>query len=155
MNRTSDRFPGISGRRLCELAGVKPQTRDSWAGRGLLETRKHYVRSDLIDVLVLAALLSNLPKGEAPIAWQQIRTGLRGTITQAESAVVWDRRARRAVLARGAAAIGRAALASQTTTVIAVGASIVAARDAYAAEVDAWRRRRAATAQRRRKRGAA
>lgn len=142
MTVSSDEFPGVSGRRLCRITNVLPQTRVTWVQRNLLATKAAYGQVDVVEQVVLKELLSSLPKGDVSVAWEQLRPTLRDTIPVESLTVVWDPTHLQAQLTADAAAIGHAVRHGRPSYAIPVGEAIVLARSAYKAEAKAFAARR-------------
>jgi hypothetical protein len=121
----------LNGSRLCEIAGVIRQTRDKWASQGLLRAADGYEEIDVIEVVILNALLTSLKKGHAKVAWVQVRPKLRDVMPGPGLAVVWDHQRRNAELVLDDSTIGSSVRHGRPVQVVDVGSAVLHAREAF------------------------
>jgi hypothetical protein len=131
---------GLSANRLCAMTGVRYQTRDRWAQRGLLRKAPSYGELDLIEQLVLKALLATIPKSHVDLVWDQVRGALRGIAGNNRAALVWDSELRQAKVSRSDAALSTLVRHGRPVYVLPLGEIASQARAAYRAEARAAKR---------------
>ena len=131
---------GLSANRLCAMTGVRYQTRDRWAKRGLLRKAPPYGELDLIEQLVLKALLATIPKSHVDLVWYQVRGDLRGIAGNNRAALVWDSELRQAKVSRSDAALSNLVRHGRPVYVLPLGEIVSQARAAYRAEARAAKR---------------
>lgn len=137
MPTRTDTTPRLSGSRLCEISGVLRQTRDKWAGRGLVRAADHYDELDIVELVVLKSLFDSLKKSHVRIAWSQVRAELRGLVPGPTLSLVWDPQHRVAKLAFDDATIVTLVRHGRPVHVLDLGPSVKRARDAFRREVSA------------------
>jgi hypothetical protein len=131
---------GLSANRLCAMTGVRYQTRDRWAQRGLLRKAPSYGELDLIEQLVLKALLATIPKSHVNLVWDQVRGALPGIAGNDRAALVWDSELRQAKVSRSDAALSNLVRHGRPVYVLALGEIASQGRAAYRAEARAAKR---------------
>jgi hypothetical protein len=136
MPSAPDDVPRLRGSRLCEITGVIRQTRDKWAAQGLLREAESYDELDLVEVVILDALLGALKKSHAKIAWGIIRPKLRAVMPGPSLVVVWDPQTRSAELALDDATIVSLVRHGRAVHVVDLGAPVQQAREAFRREVE-------------------
>jgi hypothetical protein len=146
MDSEPHRF-GLSANRLSAMTGVRYQTRDRWAQRGLLRKAPSYGELDLIEQLVLKALLATIPKSHVDLVWEQVRGALRGIAGHNRAALVWDSELRQAKVTRSDAALSNLVRHGRPVYVLPLGEIASQARAAYRAEARAAKRAAQARAQ--------
>ncbi len=154
MAEHSDDFPGLRASRLCAITGVRPQTRDDWVRRGLLDAAPQYRELDVIEQAVLKGILNRLPKSHIPLFWFSLRKELRAVVPSPRLTLVWDPEIRVATIARDTEQLVDAVRHGRPVYAVPLGELIVNARSAYRREVEALlearrARRRPAPARRR------
>jgi hypothetical protein len=131
---------GLSANRLCAMTGVRYQTRDRWAKRGLLRKAPPYGELDLIEQLVLKALLATIPKSHVDLVWHEVRGDLTGIAGNHRAALVWDFEIRQAKVSRSDATLSDLVRHGRPVYVLALGEIASQARAAYRAEARAAKR---------------
>ncbi len=141
MKGKSDR---LTANRVCDLTGVRAQTRATWADRGFLRSAQGYGELDVIEQVVLKDLLAKIQKSHVPLFWGDVREHLRATVVSAEAMLVWDSDARRLHITDDDAALRGAVCHGRTVQVLVLGELVAHARRVYRQEVEA-RKRHSAT----------
>jgi hypothetical protein len=127
----------LSANRMCDLTGVRAQTRASWVERGLLRVAKNYGELDVIEQAVLKELLARLQKSHVSLAWDETQRHLRGAVVGPDAVLVWDPGARRVHITSDDAELRRAVCHGRQVHVLALGELVGEARRLYRLEVAA------------------
>lgn len=144
MATKSDRFARVSASRICALTGVRPQTRDAWVKRGLLRRAEAYGELDVIEQMVVKALLATVPKSHVDLVWQETRPRLRESVGDAARTLVWDPDVRRVSVTTTETELCAAVRHGRRVHALPLGELVLEARRVYRAEVHAMRRAAAA-----------
>lgn len=134
---------GLSANRICDLTGVRPQTRAVWAGRGLLRSAVSYGELDVIEQAVVKELLAALSKSHVPMVWAEVRAHLHDAFVGKDTVVVWDPQARLTHITNEHDTLREAVCHGRPVHVLPLGELVAEARRVYRVEV---RVRRAAQA---------
>lgn len=137
---------GLSANRICDLTGVRPQTRAVWVGRGLLRSADSYGELDVIEQAVVKELLAALSKSHVSMVWAEVRAHLRGALVGPDTVVVWDPQARQTHITSEHDALRDAVCHGRPVHVLPLGAFVAEARRVYRVELDARRAAAAAAA---------
>lgn len=115
---------------MCELAGCAAPTRHSWVRRGLIEPcRGGCTATDLIELYVLAKLMSLLGPRDTGFVWPDLRSELRkAALTGGIADVVVDLQSKRAALVQDAPSLLAAVRTEHPVRVIPLGDEVAALR---------------------------
>jgi hypothetical protein len=89
MRKSTDR---LSASRICEMTGVKPQTRSTWVDRELLaDSDNGYGELDAIELAILDCLLATIDKkSHVNLFWEEAQARLRSSVLGPAAVLVWD-----------------------------------------------------------------
>jgi hypothetical protein len=131
----ADSSDGLSAACVCSLTGVRPQTRDAWAARGLVRSRPKYGLLDVVEVAVVRELLTHLPNGQVQIAWDQVRDHVRGFHGDRPVSLVWDPQRRSAALVTSDQELAQQVRTGRPMYVLPLETVMREAADAYRMEI--------------------
>jgi hypothetical protein len=135
MAKRPDTRSRLTASRVCALTGVRPQTRETWARRGLLRTADRYGEFDVIEQTIVKALLGTLPKSQVDHVWQEARPQLRELLVGTQLSLVWDPELLTVTVTKTESELCAAVRHGRSVHVVALDELIAKARRLYRAEI--------------------